>query len=242
LWFITLGVLLCTNCSTFCPKTSGQNKRQLTYNFNAEWEESYCFFDITGTCIYFLCGSSVAVPKKHNVERHFKANQSSFVANYPFKSELRKKKKQELKSKLLDQQSIFTTPAVKCKYAAIPSLKIAHLLAKKEKTFQDGELLKETFLTGADCFFEGFSNKREIMSAIHDLQLSDNTVTRRIQVISSGMKSDLELCDRFSLQFDKSTDISDTAQLAIMVRIVFSGLTVKEALCLLRSKQKVRYL
>jgi hypothetical protein len=40
------------------------------------------------------------------------------------------------------------------------------LLAKKKKPFQDGELLKEAFLTGGDCFSEGFSNKREIMLAI----------------------------------------------------------------------------
>jgi hypothetical protein len=94
--------------------------------------------------------------------------------------------------------------------------------------------LKEAFLTGADCLSEGFSNKREIMLAIQDLQLSDITVTRRIQVISSGMqtqlKSDLEPCDWFSLQFDESTDISGTAQLATMVRMVFSDFTVKEEL------------
>jgi hypothetical protein len=53
---------------------SGQNKIQQTYNFNAKWEESYCFVDIKGKCVCLLCGSSVAVPKKHNVERHFQTN------------------------------------------------------------------------------------------------------------------------------------------------------------------------
>jgi hypothetical protein len=48
---------------------------------------------------------------------------------------------------------------------------------RRKETFQDGELLKEAFLTGADCLSEGFSNKREIMLAIQDLQLSDITVT-----------------------------------------------------------------
>jgi hypothetical protein len=58
------------------------------------------------------------------------------------------------------------------------------LLTKKEnKTFQDGELLKGAFLTGAEYNFEGFSNKREIMSTMQDLQLSDNTAVRRIQII-----------------------------------------------------------
>jgi hypothetical protein len=87
---------------------------------------------------------------------------------------------------------------------------------QRKKKIEDGELLKEAYLTGADCLFEGFSNKRESMSAIQDLQLPDNTVTRRVQAISSDMqtqlkrihaissdmptqlKSDLELCDWFS--------------------------------------------
>jgi hypothetical protein len=60
-----------------------------------------------------LCGSSVAAPKKHDVERHFQANHSLFVANYPFKSEFKQKKIKELQSKLSGQQSIFTGPVVK---------------------------------------------------------------------------------------------------------------------------------
>ena len=70
-----------------------------------------------------------------------------------------------------------------------------------------------------------FLNKR-------DLQLSNNTVTRRIYGYSTDiqtqLKTEFEICDWFLLQFDESTDISDTAQLAIMVRIVFSNFTVKE--------------
>jgi hypothetical protein len=48
--------------------------------------------------------------------------------------------------------------------------------------------------------------------------------------MQTQLKSDLELCDWFSLQFDESTDISDTAQLATMVRMEFSDFTVKEEL------------
>ncbi|XP_021928903.1 general transcription factor II-I repeat domain-containing protein 2A-like [Zootermopsis nevadensis] len=48
--------------------------------------------------------------------------------------------------------------------------------------------------------------------------------------MQTQLKSGLELCDWFSLQFDESTDVSDTAQLAIMVRMVFSDFSVKEEL------------
>uniref|UniRef100_K7FGN3 HAT C-terminal dimerisation domain-containing protein n=1 Tax=Pelodiscus sinensis TaxID=13735 RepID=K7FGN3_PELSI len=56
----------------------------------------------------------------------------------------------------------------------------------------------------------------------------------RIHTISSNMqtqlKDDLEICDWFSLQFNESTDILDTEQLAVMVRMEFSDFTVKEEL------------
>lgn len=211
---------------------SGPSKRQRTYNFNTDWEESYCFVNLKNKCVCLLCGSSIAVPKKHNVERHFQTNHGTFNVNYPLKSEVRKKKMCNLKSSLTAQQTVFTRHVENSKKATIASFKISHMLAKKKKPFIDGELFKELFLTGADCLFDGFSNKREIVSAIQDLQLSNNTVTRRIHAISTDiqtqLKTDLEICDWFSLQFDESTDISDTAQLAVMVRMVFSNFTVKE--------------
>lgn len=79
------------------------------------------------------------------------------------------------------------------------------MLTEKQKNHSiDGELFKELFLTDADCLFDGFSKKREIVSAIQDLQLSNNTVTRRIHAISTyiqtQLKTDLEICgSRYNL-------------------------------------------
>lgn len=46
--------------------------------------------------------------------------------------------------------------------------------------------------------------------------------------MKTQLKTDLEICDWFSLQFEESIDILDTTQLAVMVRLVFSNFTVKE--------------
>jgi hypothetical protein len=77
-------------------------------------------------------------------------------------------------------------------------------------------------LIGTDCHFEVFSNKYEIMLARQDLQLSDNILMRRIQVISSDVQtqlnSEMQMCDWFSLQFTELTFITDTAQLAVVMR------------------------
>jgi hypothetical protein len=45
--------------------------------------------------------------------------------------------------------------------------------------------------------------------------------------MKTKLKSELEMYEEFSLQFDKSTDIKDLAQLAVTVRMVFSEFTVK---------------
>ncbi|KAG8234336.1 hypothetical protein J437_LFUL014902 [Ladona fulva] len=59
-------------------------------------------------------------------------------------------------------------------------------------------------------------NKSEIVAAIQDLQLSRNTVMRRIEVMKGNC--------------DESTDISDTAQSLVFVRMVFKDFTSKEEL------------
>lgn len=105
-------------------------------------------------------------------------------------------------------------------------------MATKKKPFVDGELIKEAFLTAADSVFQNFKNKTEIIMAIEAIPLSARTVSRRIEVIATGMKSELESdinkCKFFSLQLDESTDISDTAQLCVIIKMVFNDFTTKE--------------
>lgn len=180
----------------------------------------------------FACCAAVAVQCQKYIMLNVASRQFMPLLMRIIKSEIRMKEINQLKSNLSDQQSVFTKHVVKSKNATIASLKISHMLAKKKKPFQGGHLLKETFLTGADCLFEGFSNKRETISAIQDLQLSNNTVARRIcpTHIQNQLKSDMKKCNRFSLQFDESTDLSDIVQLAVMVEMVFSNFTVEEDL------------
>ena len=48
-------------------------------------------------------------------------------------------------------------------------------------------------------------------------------------------------CERFSLQLDKSTDTSDTAQMFLFVQMVFREMTAKEELLTLRSRRSRRH-
>ena len=60
------------------------------------------------------------------------------------------------------------------------------------------------------------------------------TVTRRIEQLSADvtdqLQDDINKCVAFSLQFDDSTDVIDTAQLMVFMRMVFEDCTTKEEL------------
>ena len=112
------------------------------------------------------------------------------------------------------------------------SFKASCFLAKKGKAFSDGKLLKECFLEISDSLFQNIYNKSEIKNAIKDLQLSRNTVMRKIEKMSENvadqLRNDFTKCECFSLQLDESTDIRDAAQIVVFIRMVFNDWTVKE--------------
>ena len=48
--------------------------------------------------------------------------------------------------------------------------------------------------------------------------------------LTQQLRKDIEDCECFSLQLDESTDVSDTAQLCVSIRMVFTNMTAKEEL------------
>ncbi|KAG8454178.1 hypothetical protein GDO86_000717 [Hymenochirus boettgeri] len=155
-----------------------------TYNFHSEWEHDYFFTEVNGKSICLLCKASVALAKKGN-------------------------KVQQLKNLLLTQPKMFTRPAEKNIATTVASYRVSQVIARCKKPFEDGEMIKESFLEATDSLFDHFKNKSEIISAINSLQLSARTVTRRVEVI---------------------VDLTDTSKLAMFVRMVFSDFEVKEEL------------
>lgn len=209
-------------------------KKSKTYHFNEEWEINYFFTMVNDKCCCLICLSSIAIAKKGNLERHFLSLHNKYQTDYPPNSELRKRKVRDLKTQLTNQQNIFKKPILKSQAVTTASFKVSYLLAKKCKPFSDGEFVKEMFLEISDSLFNDFKNKSEITAAIQDLQLSRNTVMRRIEKMGGNLKeqlqNDINRCSCFSLQCDESTDISDTAQLLVFIRLVFEDFTSKEEL------------
>lgn len=213
---------------------ASSSKKPKTYHFHAEWENDYFFTQVKNKCVCLLCNLSVSVGKKGNVERHFKTVHSGIEKDYPLNSTLRKEKVMQLKSQLNAQQSTFFKTLDKNKAATEASFRVSKVIAQHRKPYEDGEFIKVAFLEAADTLFDSFKNKAEIMSAIKSVQLSSNTVMRRVEAMSSDitsqLKTDFDRCSYFSLQLDESTDIVDTAQLAVFVRMVFEDFKTKEEL------------
>lgn len=218
--------LVFVNCklNNECPR----NQKHTTLIKNGK---EFFFTSVKETCICLICRAKVALAKRGNLERHYKTIHKNHQKDFPPNSELRESKLKNLKLGLAGEQTMFTRPLEKSKAATMASYKICHMLAKHKKPFEDGIMIKECFIEAADSLFGNFKNKTEIISAIKDLKLSRQTVTRRIEIINQNLHNqtmkDLEECTNFSLQIDESTDATDGAQLCIFIRMVFPDMSVR---------------
>ncbi|KAJ3599022.1 hypothetical protein NHX12_032985 [Muraenolepis orangiensis] len=117
------------------------------------------------------------------------------------------------------------------------SFKIVWNIAKAKKPATEGEFLKNTFADCAESLFSEFKNKDDIIRQMSKLQLSDSTVTRRVEVISDDLLSQLlkyiASAEYFSLAMDESTDRTDIAQLIVWVRFLKGDTFAEEMLALL---------
>ena len=202
------------------------------YYFNEEWELTYFCAMVNDKCTCLICNASLALPKKGNVERHFMTRHAKYNEKFPLGCEAREMKVNALKSNSHGLKRNLKKFCTSSKTATAASFKASFFLAKKGKAFSERELLKECFLEISDSHFQNFRNKNEIKSAIEELQMSRNTVMRRIEKMSENvtpqLHRDFNYCSCFSLQLDESTDIKDAAELIVFIRMVFEDWTIKD--------------
>ncbi|KAK9702553.1 hypothetical protein QE152_g29870 [Popillia japonica] len=127
---------------------------------------------VNDKCVCLICDSSVALPKRANVERHFKTTHSKYATDFLFGSEIRKVKVREVKSSVSAQQSFCTKPDLKSKAATLASFAVTEILIKRKKPFEDGEMIKEAMQRAGEILFNDFKNKKEMISAINAISLS----------------------------------------------------------------------
>ena len=115
-------------------------------------------------------------------------------------------------------------------------------IARKGRSFSDGEFIKECLTTSAEllCPNEG--------QQFRDITLSRNTITRRIQEMAADVTQQLAAASRgfiaYSLALDESTDVTGTPQIVIFVRGVNEKLSIIEEVldfCPLRDHDRSGY-
>jgi hypothetical protein len=193
--------------------TSNKKRKATEENrmFNPDWEHEFLFTMPDKKPVCLLCQNSIAVCKKTNLRRHYTSMHMDFEKSYPLGAKVREEKIVAIIRNLLDQQNIFKRLLTSKGCVTEASLKISWVLAKNQKPYSEGETVKQRFQECADSLFAEFKNKDEIKRRISDLQLSHQTVARRVELLSKDifeqLCSDLKKASGFSLALDESCDV-----------------------------------
>lgn len=194
--------------------------------FQEKWETAYFFVEVKNIPTCLICKQSVSVSKEYNLRRHYETNHSKNYDQYTEK--MRDEKLNELKKGLKFQQSLFlnankiSDAAVKCSYV------LSEKIARASKPFTDGEFIKECLLSAAEIICP------EQKQAFANVSLTGNTVAQRVEDMAENLQDKLREKIKsfvaFSIAADESTDINNTAQLAIFIRGVDENFDVTEEL------------
>lgn len=197
--------------------------------FQDKWTEMYFFTLVKDKPICLVCNESIAVIKEFNIKRHFDTKHASKFEN--LSGNLRAGKLRELQRQMIHQHSVFKKQNSESESLVKASYVISEKIARSSKSFMEGEFIKECLVSVAEILCP---NQKKVFEKI---SLSAPTVTRRIEEIGEEFESRLkEKAGQFvfySVALDESTDISDTAQLAIFVRGIDEKFNITEELAAL---------
>ena len=213
-------------------KVSEENRE-----FNINWEDRYFFVSNNGKPQCLVCLQVISVPKDFKVQRHYKTVHEKKYSQY--RETAREAILKELKRNYFKQTEMLIS-FTKCDSVAhlTASYDVALTLAKKRKSFRDGEVVKECAIKMALAF-----GAKELAGKFQKVSLSHQTVARRVEDLSDNVKLQLQTnvknCKYFSLALDESTDISDIRQLLICIRTVDENFIVCEEL--LKTCPRYRY-
>lgn len=192
--------------------------------FQEKWTNDYFFIQFKDKPMCLLCSESLSVMKEFNLKRHYITKHSSLYES--FQGQRRKEKVEKLMKGLNEQQAIFVKKRDDTDNIIRASYIVSEKIATHSKNYSDGEFVKECLQAVVDILCPG--RKKEI----DNISLSRRTVTRRIDELATNVEIWLtELASKFkyfSLAIDESTDVSDTAQLAVFVRGIDDDFNITE--------------
>ncbi|XP_073687696.1 general transcription factor II-I repeat domain-containing protein 2A-like [Garra rufa] len=168
--------------------------------------------------------------KKANIERHYISKHAKLNE---LQGQMRLDKVNALRRSLGAQQAVFTRPHSDRENVIRTSFVVSELIAKKLKPHSDGEFVKECLVAAAELLAP------EKVKLFQSVSLSRRTVTEQITDMAQDIETTLNDTGKkfqfFSLACDETTDITNTAQLAIFVRGITDEFETTEELLSLQA-------
>lgn len=212
--------------SAISGKTSENSKdlkRKPVRKFNNDWEKLYFVIEQNSRAICLLCRAD-SDNRKYNVERHFNGQHADINEKFPLSSDKRARELDRLKKSFHSEQNVVKRFLTKNELATLASYDIAFKLAKQGKSYANGDFFKNLMSSTIELVCSNMNDnvKNQVLDNVKMIQLSEQTVSRRVNDIGAEieiqLKKDLEQCEWFSLALDESKDIRDIAQLVFWVR------------------------
>ncbi|XP_062977902.1 uncharacterized protein LOC134395670 [Elgaria multicarinata webbii] len=200
--------------------------------FNENWTADYFFVEVRGKPVCLVCGKALSVMKKVNLERHYNTMHGQYEA---FQGELRLEKIGALKKDLSARQGNPSSsrkesaPQGGCADSVVQaSYAVSELITKKLRPHSEGEFVKECLIATAALLAP------EKLKLFESVSLSRTTVSGRISDMAQDTETSLKDSAAdfafYCLAIDETTDITNTAQVAIFVRGISRGFEVREDL------------
>ncbi|XP_044308861.1 SCAN domain-containing protein 3-like isoform X2 [Varanus komodoensis] len=200
--------------------------------FNKSWTTHYFFVELRNKPVCLICGKALACMKKVNLERHYNTMHSQYEE---LQGQQREEKISALKKELNARQG--TPPSSRkesvsqgsCADSVVQaSYAVSELITKKLRPHSEGEFVKECLIATAALLAP------EKLKLFESVSLSRTTVSGRISDMAQDTETSLKDSATdfafYSLAIDETTDITNTAQVAIFVRGTNEAFEVREDL------------